>query len=1389
MTESDILNLLARLRAQTLTATDQEVLADLYAKNRLIFTNPSMAIGGNVTDSILVSGNNNIIIQAPDADALRDLLRVLVLQPAQLADQESLDSYLHALGRYATCSTYITLPTPTTPETFVPLSFRPVAVSRRPRGLVHPAQSLDLPALFSGNGPDSPFGRLIVGAPGSGKSMLLRQLARYGWSDPTQIGLTMACLPLPVRLRWLATAEGSTVEERLRNALAATGELILTQPLPAGFLTQWAQCWGTRWLLLLDGLDEVPVSARSKLLKWLQNALPAVANQISYVVVTSRPGENLTEDLGSQFAGYEIEPLDEAARAVLAKSWVGANTYFFLQALDRITDPAIGPLGFGDALEPEEDAEEARLDQGRVVQAVRRSDPHRQRTSHPPFPVSPRPSGSRRPPHAVPRGTHLTLVGTPLLLAMAGRVYRHDDTLPEYRSALYDRFVTLWLNEADELGMAYDLMDKDLHDLVRHALEYLALRMSQNGNLTTDAALHSELALFLQTQLRLTKALAQVRAGRLLEVLGRRSGVLVRHGTLYEWSHPTFREYLAASALRQALDESGQDYDAPLEKIHLTPQWDQVWAQLRETLGDPTDLRIWLAHRCAQLLQDPALLPAQRRRCLRVLGTIGHRDSAVTSALEVCLQHTDPDRIATIRLVLWVAHRLRYPLVSQAVDLLRTPDWVIVDRAAAILTEFPTLDALPVFKQVLDSWESTKHTSIWTYSLIRDLIVALARIHDPTVTPTIMTLLQSALKGQRKLNRVETIWIVDHVGFLEARRLLVEDLGTVLHAASPIDGLWQQFDRLQETWQPDDLAVLVHTSEDLRHSGIDLATYLIDGIIHGSPVDKEGLFRQHRVQEHIVHLLGKSQAISTVPELARLLPTVHRFVKRDIEEALWVIGDLRGEGALLAELEQSEASSPEEDTSRLHDRVLTVRALGTCVSRSSALRLLGYLHDEPQMYSSSPAPDIIPHEGIIPLVRRGVLTPTELEAVARDRSAASPGRAVALLSLAILKTSGWVDLCLDLLDATEQDVSLQGFAAGSLGRSGDPRVIPTLRRVLQTTQHASIAGYATAALAQLRDLTAIEDIEAALLRYRGTVWQGEFISALARLDSPNALSLVHQCLSDRDIEADSHWTSILAKLWPDPEIVALFERQIIQPDTAAAIVHAMRSIDPEWLLDMALAGYTQGGWEDSPRRALALALPQLARLVNSRWIDLIRLLTWLVCDPNLYVREYASLNLTRIPRVLRRAVYVELRTRQDAWSRACRVYSLGFWDSKEPVIRDARHDPELVVRHFADIALPLRQGRRYLRQLMDQYCASDGLARYAAYVCLSEHADEWTIRRLRRQLQEEDVGYIFLRSLEAAIHKQVEDARKKRAEAEEKFFKDREYDRPLLRTVVALSSA
>src|SRR5262249_4435707 len=123
--------------------------------------------------------------------------------------------------------------------------------------------SLQTAAEVLGSDPTAAGGHIfIVGEAGSGKSTLLQLLASHGWDNPKRLELQRPCLPMLVRLRWLAAAEGADPESRLMSALDRSGALLFGQRPPQGFFRGWPEALETKWLLLLDGLDEVPASQR-----------------------------------------------------------------------------------------------------------------------------------------------------------------------------------------------------------------------------------------------------------------------------------------------------------------------------------------------------------------------------------------------------------------------------------------------------------------------------------------------------------------------------------------------------------------------------------------------------------------------------------------------------------------------------------------------------------------------------------------------------------------------------------------------------------------------------------------------------------------------------------------------------------------------------------------------------------------------------------------------------------------------------------------------------------------------------------------------------------------------------------------------------------------------
>ena len=138
------------------------------------------------------------------------------------------------------------------------------------------------------------------------------------------------------------------------------------------------------------------------------------------------------------------------------------------------------------------------------------------------------------------------LQGTPLLLTIAAAVYSSDDCLPKRRSSLYERFISIWLEEAKKRGLTEDLGER-LSKMVRLGLEYLANMATKYPEEDSVEKFTSWARVFLQKSLVFSFAEAEANSQNFLEVISRRSGVFIRRGDLCEWLHPTFREYLTAS--------------------------------------------------------------------------------------------------------------------------------------------------------------------------------------------------------------------------------------------------------------------------------------------------------------------------------------------------------------------------------------------------------------------------------------------------------------------------------------------------------------------------------------------------------------------------------------------------------------------------------------------------------------------------------------------------------------------------------------------------------------------------------------------------------------------------------------------------------------------------
>ena len=107
---------------------------------------------------------------------------------------------------------------------------------------------------------------LILGDPGAGKSTLLRQIAQNSWDVPEALGLAHPHLAMVVRLRSLVVSGDIYAGEKLLKS----SELVLLEQLPENFLALWSAQMDAPWLILLDGLDEVPIAQRSTVIQWVK---------------------------------------------------------------------------------------------------------------------------------------------------------------------------------------------------------------------------------------------------------------------------------------------------------------------------------------------------------------------------------------------------------------------------------------------------------------------------------------------------------------------------------------------------------------------------------------------------------------------------------------------------------------------------------------------------------------------------------------------------------------------------------------------------------------------------------------------------------------------------------------------------------------------------------------------------------------------------------------------------------------------------------------------------------------------------------------------------------------------------------------------------------------
>ena len=535
----------------------------------------------------------------------------------------------------------------------------------------------------------------IFGDPGAGKSTMLREIARYAYDSPERVGLNRSYLPILIRLRALAGAKGSSIQDRLENALTEASELILRETLPERFFSEWPVRFKSKWLVLLDGLDEVASDRQTALIRWLTNMLDTVKLDKHLAIITSRPIGGVYNQFKGRANIYELQPFTTAQQNKFAQNWFGQQATYFSAELEKV--------------------------------------------------------------HAT------DLRGTPLLLTISAMVYSSDGHLPHRRSALYERFIDIWLTEAMEQGLASELGER-ISMVVRRCLDYIAFSMTNRPDETSLEDLKRIAARYFHETLWLTDDEAEVNGAKFVSVIGRRSGVLIRRGNSFEWIHPTFREYLTARILQRQLRKTRRDFATILHDRPLDPQWNEVIVLLSEIFDETRDLVNWLLSEYADEGASAVLLATRCWLASQAVEDLEIREAIIDALLGVL---KDTDRI-TISGILGTLSEIGIPAIEPLVMLLKNArhDQILQEEITKYLIQI----GIPAIEPVIALLRDTD------YDIRVNITYFLHDVGIPVVEPFV-TLLKDPDKSIR-YRAIETLALMKSWGLVWATEpfiLLLKD--------------------------------------------------------------------------------------------------------------------------------------------------------------------------------------------------------------------------------------------------------------------------------------------------------------------------------------------------------------------------------------------------------------------------------------------------------------------------------------------------------------------------------------------------------------------------------------------------------------------------------------
>jgi HEAT repeat protein len=757
-------------------------------------------------------------------------------------------------------------------------------------------------------------------------------------------------------------------------------------------------------------------------------------------------------------------------------------------------------------------------------------------------------------------------------------------------------------------------------------------------------------------------------------------------------------------------------------------------------------------------LTSPVLL---RSRCLIAVRNIGTLTGEVSAAIAFCFEHRQEGDDELLRSALFTAAHLRdCSQHGAAISGLHSPDWQSVIAAIKIVMECGSTEDVPHLYRTLGRWNRPESDPLDRTWVIRQLLSALIKLEGGNSYRTVLDLLRHGLAGNGLLRPVEAVWAGDEIDCPGSKAAILEDVLKRL-ATKPPDGLiWQSFNRLGQLWRPDHLDE-VHRATNSLDSQTSVAERVVGAIEDGVKAEKEHPLLDHHAQVAAFKALAKWRAPDFGVQASRLLADAEWTFDLTICDTLWVVGDERAAPALLKKADQHTSGGQGEWLQRSH----AMRALSTCGSKEFVAPLVSYITTETEISI------YLPSDTILPLVLRGLITVDGLRQIIRDPKLTTYGRVACLQTLGLLEAEEHADFFSEIASNQDNEI-LQSHAIQALGDLRFAAAATKLRRLLRDTQSVSLARTIARALAQMRSEEAIPDIVKCRSRFAGDATG--FNIELARLGERSALRPLLEAFSGERLLTRGALNAIGLFL-PDAHArTAILERlenfQSPQMDTGEqhAAIKVLARRNPGLLIDRVQELYRFRRLHKSARQGLASLMPDLISTNAAQRPALLELMKQLISDPSFEIRRDAMEVLFRIDNEICAQIYDDLKG-EDEWSRACAVNSLGYWDSPDHWINEARRDSELLVRRAADEALAAKDLSTNLQGLMELYQSGTSLDRLAAYLALEENGDYPTMWRLCDTTDKSSLAHVFLRELWEGIKKHSQ-TRQQKAEKEEQDF-------------------